>query len=142
MDKVLSEVERAGENGDIDAALMLMQNVDNLDAAREKLLSTGRADPSADPNNKKLRVCDVCGSYLSVYDSDKRLADHFLGKQHIGYQRMRDTLEAIRKRRAERPPRTSEDGRGRDDRDRDRGRDERGSRQEDRYAYRPLTSMP
>lgn len=142
MDKVLSEVERAGENGDIDAALMLMQNVDNLDAAREKLLSTGRADPSADPNNKKLRVCDVCGSYLSVYDSDKRLADHFLGKQHIGYQRMRDTLEAIRKRRSERPPRTSEDGRGRDDRDRDRGRDERGSRQEDRYAYRPLTSMP
>lgn len=142
MDKVLSEVERAGENGDIDAALMLMQNVDNLDAAREKLLSTGRADPSADPNNKKLRVCDVCGSYLSVYDSDKRLADHFLGKQHIGYQRMRDTLEAIRKRRSERPPRTSEDGRGRDDRDRDRGRDERGSRQEDRYAYRPLTSVP
>ena len=142
MDKVLSEVERAGENGDIDAALMLMQNVDNLDAAREKLLSTGRADPSADPNNKKLRVCDVCGSYLSVYDSDKRLADHFLGKQHIGYQRMRDTLDAIRKRRSERPPRTSEDGRGRDDRDRDRGRDERGSRQEDRYAYRPLTSVP
>ena len=79
MDKVLAEVERAGESGDIDAALMLMQNVDSLDAAREKLLNTGKADPSADPNNKKLRVCDVCGSYLSVYDSDKRLADHFLG---------------------------------------------------------------
>lgn len=79
MDKVLAEVERAGENGDIDTALMLMQNVDNLDAAREKLLSTGRADPANDPNNKKLRVCDVCGSYLSVFDSDKRLADHFLG---------------------------------------------------------------
>ena len=36
--------------------------------------------------NKKLRVCDVCGSFLSILDSDKRLADHFLGKQHLGYQ--------------------------------------------------------
>jgi hypothetical protein len=29
----------------------------------------------------------------------RRLQDHFLGKQHIGYQYMRDTVEAIRKRR-------------------------------------------
>jgi RNA-binding protein Luc7-like 2 len=49
--------------------------------------------------NKKLRVCDICGSFLSILDSDKRLADHFMGKQHIGYQLMRDTLEAIKTRR-------------------------------------------
>lgn len=29
----------------------------------------------------------------------RRLGDHFLGKQHIGFQYMRDTLEAIKKRR-------------------------------------------
>jgi hypothetical protein len=29
----------------------------------------------------------------------RRLQDHFLGKQHIGYQYMRDTVEAIRQRR-------------------------------------------
>ena len=52
--------------------------------------------------NKKLRVCDVCGSFLSILDSDKRLADHFMGKQHIGYQLMRDTIEAIKTRRDER----------------------------------------
>jgi len=30
--------------------------------------------------HQKLRVCDVCGAYLSVLDSDRRLADHFGGK--------------------------------------------------------------
>jgi hypothetical protein len=32
----------------------------------------------------------------------RRLTDHFLGKQHIGFQFMRDSLEAIRARREER----------------------------------------
>lgn len=45
-----------------------------------------------------VRVCDVCGSLLSVFDSDKRLADHFLGKQHLGYQRMREMMVAIKER--------------------------------------------
>ncbi|TFJ84155.1 hypothetical protein NSK_004627 [Nannochloropsis salina CCMP1776] len=31
---------------------------------------------SADPN-ARLRVCDVCGAFLSITDNDKRLADHF-----------------------------------------------------------------
>jgi hypothetical protein len=38
-----------------------------------------------------LRVCDVCGAYLSVLDSDRRLADHFGGKVRIytpGYFRV------------------------------------------------------
>lgn len=30
--------------------------------------------------HQKLRVCDICGAYLSVLDSDRRLADHFGGK--------------------------------------------------------------
>ena len=109
MDKVLAEVERAGESGDIDAALMLMQNVDSLDAAREKLLNTGKADPSADPNNKKLRVCDVCGSYLSVYDSDKRLADHFLG---MSFHSLLDHSVTSGRQAAHRLPADAGDSRG------------------------------
>jgi hypothetical protein len=35
-------------------------------------------------------------------ESDKRLADHFMGKQHIGFQLMRDQLDAIKIRRDER----------------------------------------
>lgn len=37
-------------------------------------------DTSGASGNQKLRVCEVCGAYLSVLDSDRRLADHFGGK--------------------------------------------------------------
>jgi hypothetical protein len=33
--------------------------------------------------HQKLRVCDICGAYLSMLDSDRRLADHFGGKVRI-----------------------------------------------------------
>jgi RNA-binding protein Luc7-like 2 len=37
-------------------------------------------DTSGASGHQKLRVCDICGAYLSVLDSDRRLADHFGGK--------------------------------------------------------------
>jgi hypothetical protein len=160
IDKMLLEVEKAGEAGEIDSALMLMQTVDSLDSTREKIINAGRKEDIAslaDSNSKKLRVCDVCGSFLSVFDSDKRLADHFLGKQHLGYQMMRDAIEAIKERRAtgketqkSKPAgsdhyseRSRDDRpRGRDDRprgdrdDRRPARDERGRRSRSRSPRR------
>ena len=38
---------------------------------------------------QRLRVCEVCSSYLEnfdgVHDNDKRLADHYGGKLHLGF---------------------------------------------------------
>lgn len=52
--------------------------------------------------NQRLRVCDVCGAYLSIYDSDRRLADHFGGKLHIGYLKIRKKMREIADQRRER----------------------------------------
>lgn len=41
-------------------------------------------------SQQKLQVCEVCGAYLSRLDTDRRLADHFLGKVHLGYVKMRE----------------------------------------------------
>ncbi|CAM6124096.1 unnamed protein product [Calypogeia fissa] len=38
--------------------------------------------------DQKLQVCDICGAFLSIYDSDWRLADHFGGKLHLGYMQI------------------------------------------------------
>lgn len=64
-----------------------------------------------------MRVCDVCGAYLSVLDSDRRLADHFGGKvrtvlypldwrspwlflqMHLGYHELRNMLSQFRAER-------------------------------------------
>lgn len=37
-------------------------------------------ETSGASGHQKLRVCDICGAYLSVLDSDRRLADHFGGR--------------------------------------------------------------
>lgn len=47
---------------------------------------------------QKLQVCEVCGAYLSRLDSDRRLADHFIGKIHLGYVQMRAAFDDLRKR--------------------------------------------
>ncbi|KAF5745861.1 hypothetical protein HS088_TW06G00025 [Tripterygium wilfordii] len=49
--------------------------------------------------DQKLRVCDICGAFLSVYDSDRRLADHFGGKLHLGYMQIREKLAELQEER-------------------------------------------
>ncbi|GJQ89517.1 putative RNA-binding protein Luc7-like protein 2 [Tanacetum coccineum] len=49
--------------------------------------------------DQKLRVCDICGAFLSVYDSDRRLADHFGGKLHLGYMQIREKLADLMEER-------------------------------------------
>jgi hypothetical protein len=53
------------------------------------------SDTSGPSGHQKLQVCDVCGAYLSRLDNDRRLADHFYGKMHLGYASMRKTYEAF-----------------------------------------------
>ena len=44
---------------------------------------------------QKLRACEVCGAFLSMYDNDRRLADHFGGKLHIGFVTIRDKISQL-----------------------------------------------
>lgn len=48
------------------------------------------------PQQQRLRVCDVCGAMLSLHDSDRRLADHFGGRLHLGYLQIREKLNELR----------------------------------------------
>ena len=49
--------------------------------------------------NTRLRVCDVCSSFLSIFDSDRRLADHFGGKLHLGYMQIKKKIGLLREAR-------------------------------------------
>ena len=63
-------------------------------AERERELKE-LSDTSGPSGHQKLQVCDVCGAYLSRLDNDRRLADHFYGKMHLGYAQMRRAYEAF-----------------------------------------------
>lgn len=99
-----TEMEALGEQGRVDESVKELAKVEALQAElrdKERELQTLQENSGAS-GHQKLRVCDVCGAYLSMLDSDRRLADHFSGKMHIGYMRLRELLvEFEQQKRAE-----------------------------------------
>jgi len=104
---VMAEVEALGEQGQIEESLAELAKADALKeekAQKEKELHNAQENSGAS-GHQKLRVCDVCGAYLSILDSDRRLADHFGGKMHLGYLRLREMIgEFDERRRKPNPP--------------------------------------
>ncbi|SNX84363.1 related to LUC7 - essential protein associated with the U1 snRNP complex [Melanopsichium pennsylvanicum] len=98
---VMAEVEALGEQGQIEESLAELAKADALKeekAQKEKELHNAQENSGAS-GHQKLRVCDVCGAYLSILDSDRRLADHFGGKMHLGYLRLREMVGEFDERR-------------------------------------------
>ncbi|KAF7363615.1 putative U1 snRNP protein [Mycena sanguinolenta] len=168
------KIETLGEQGKVEESMKEMQAIEalkNEKGEKERELQQ-LTDTSGASGHQKLRVCDVCGAYLSVLDSDRRLADHFGGKMHLGYHELRNMLGKFREEREKaknappssapaavsstsssgaaresrsgdyRPSRGGEDHRDRD-RERDRGYDRHSSsRYDDRRRDRERSRSP
>ncbi len=46
--------------------------------------------------HEKMELCDVCGSFLVIGDTQSRVDAHLLGKQHLGYARIRTAITELR----------------------------------------------
>ncbi|XP_019160837.1 PREDICTED: putative RNA-binding protein Luc7-like 2 [Ipomoea nil] len=151
----LKKAEDLGEQGMVDEAQKALEEAEalkKLPARQEPILDSSKYTAvDVRITDQKLRVCDICGAFLSVYDSDRRLADHFGGKLHLGYMQIREKLvelqeERNNKRKAFEEEKISRERRSRDperesSRDRgdsrERGRDyDRKSKDRDRYSDR------
>ncbi|KAL8372290.1 hypothetical protein RB595_001872 [Gaeumannomyces hyphopodioides] len=153
----ITEVEILGEESLVIQALeeyVRVRQTEVSKAERERELKV-LLDTSGPSGHQKLQVCDVCGAYLSRLDNDRRLADHFYGKMHLGYAQMRKAYEAFPKElrqrggRGDRGERGGYGGRGgrddyggygrggrdRDGRDREDGGGYGGDRGSDRGGY-------
>ena len=60
--------------------------------------------PASSFQQQKLRVCEVCSAYLGLHDNDRRLADHFGGKLHLGFIQIREKLDQLKVFRASGDP--------------------------------------
>lgn len=45
---------------------------------------------------KQMEVCEVCGAFLIVGDAQSRVDDHLQGKQHVGYAKIKTTLDELK----------------------------------------------
>lgn len=44
---------------------------------------------------KQMEICEVCGAFLIVGDAQQRIDDHLMGKQHMGYARLKASVEEM-----------------------------------------------
>lgn len=81
--------------------------------AGDKKLNAWMQDMGHIPE-KQMEVCEVCGAFLIVGDAQQRIEDHLMGKQHLGYSKLRKAVEEIHEQRQK--ERETDDRRRRDDR--------------------------
>jgi hypothetical protein len=112
----LQEIEILSEEGAVNQAVTEHFKIRQAKYTKDDLERELKAlsDTSGPSGHQKLQVCDVCGAYLSRLDNDRRLADHFFGKMHLGYAQMRKTYETLQKELKGRqpPPRQHDEGLG------------------------------
>ena len=153
---LVAEAETAGCSGNVEQAQGLLKLSDQLREERDQIrhsLTMGAQGQGLLPashalsqeyaaQQKAMEVCDVCGAFLIVGDAQQRIDDHLLGKQHVGYARLRSAVDKIlddrRKEREDRDKEMEERRKKRDDDDRKRQKDKdresnhRDSRDKDR----------
>ncbi|CAH2980276.1 unnamed protein product [Chilo suppressalis] len=158
----LARAEALGEEGMVEESIKLMGEIEELRKKKAVAEQEYRNSmPASSYQQQKLRVCEVCSAYLGIHDNDRRLADHFGGKLHLGFITIREKLAELKKtvdkRREERGASERERGGGRRhyvggreldrrarrhresarDRDRDRGKEtDRAERGKDRERDR------
>lgn len=93
----IKEVEEKAEEGDIDGSMVINDKIKELKRRKEQLQSLVSAKQGNNLfPNQKLKPCNICGALLSGADNDRRLAEHFSGKIHIGFAEIRKHLVALK----------------------------------------------
>ncbi|OVA13863.1 LUC7-related [Macleaya cordata] len=90
--KLLEQVETLGEAGKVDEAEALMRKVELLNVDKTALTQQPQNDKLLITQEKKMALCEICGSFLVANDAAERTQSHVTGKQHIGYGMVRDFI--------------------------------------------------
>lgn len=133
--KLLAKAEQLGAEGNVDESQRILMEMERVKARKREAEDEYRNSmPASSFQQQKLRVCEVCSAYLGLHDNDRRLADHFGGKLHLGFILIREKLEQMRKTVASKQEKRNQDRlRRREERDRD---DRAGKRSRSREKRR------
>ncbi|XP_040571015.1 putative RNA-binding protein Luc7-like 1 isoform X1 [Lepeophtheirus salmonis] len=94
--KKLASAEQIGAEGKVDESMKLMAEVEEIRKKKGLAEQEYRNSmPASSYQQQKLRVCEVCSAYLGIHDNDRRLADHFGGKLHLGFIKIREKLTEL-----------------------------------------------
>merc|ERR1719410_100123 len=92
----LAAAEKLGAEGNVEESIKLMEEVETMRKTKAEAEQDYRNSmPASSYQQQKLRVCEVCSAYLGIHDNDRRLADHFGGKLHLGFIKIREKLAEL-----------------------------------------------
>ncbi|XP_046911867.1 luc7-like protein 3 isoform X2 [Dermatophagoides farinae] len=126
IEKLLEEIQQLGCEGKVEEAQTSMKEVDQLKEERAQIKRENQSghwiQKKAEigvAQEKQMEVCDVCGAFLIVNDVQQRVDDHLMGKQHVGYGKLKNALDEImeKRRRDEDEKEESRSSRHHDNRD-------------------------
>ncbi|KAJ3120214.1 hypothetical protein HK101_007018, partial [Irineochytrium annulatum] len=83
--ELTKQMEDYGEQGEVGKAQELMGQLDALKANINSVRMT---------QGRKLTVCEVCAACLVANETQQRMDAHLVGKQHVGFKKIRQWLEA------------------------------------------------
>ncbi|KGN50411.1 luc7-like protein 3 [Cucumis sativus] len=138
---LLEQVEALGEAGKVDEAEALMRKVDLLNTEKTALTQQTQNDKVLMlAQEKKMALCEICGSFLVANDAAERVQSHVTGKQHVGYGMVRDFIsehkEAKEKAREEERLAREKEAEERKKQREEFERRKRGDSSEDKYRDR------
>merc|ERR1712100_1010324 len=79
-----------GDRGEIEKSLYAAIEGEKIKTERENLEQRFKY-----PNGRIMFVCEVCGVFINSTDSDARRADHYNGKQYLGWKKIREKLKQL-----------------------------------------------
>jgi len=126
---LLTQIEAFGEEGKVDESQQLMAVVDKLKDEKEQVIASNDTRLLSS-QEKRMKVCDVCGAFLVVGDTEKRMQSHLDGKQHQGFALIRRTISEYKKNHKDDAYDSDKDRR----RDRGDGRDRHNNRERGGYT--------
>lgn len=92
---LVAQVEMLGTEGKVEEAQGIMKLCDQFKEEREALRKATETAELAAAQEKQMEVCEVCGAFLIVGDAQQRVDDHLMGKQHVGYARLKEAVDEI-----------------------------------------------
>jgi len=133
---LVNEAERLGNEGNVEEAQGLSKLCEKLQEERNQLKKAHentvwhQAAEMAASQEKQMEVCTICGAFLIVGDAQQRIDDHLTGKQHLGFEKLRNAIQDIK------------DSREKLRQDRDKEREERRKRLEQEDGARRRDDRP
>uniref|UniRef100_A0A9J8D215 Luc7-like protein 3 n=1 Tax=Cyprinus carpio carpio TaxID=630221 RepID=A0A9J8D215_CYPCA len=135
IEELVVQIEELGSEGRVEEAQGMMKLVEQLKEEREQLSSNPSTIESFAAQEKQMEVCEVCGAFLIVGDAQSRVDDHLMGKQHMGYAKIKATVEELKeklRRRSGEPERDDPGKKEREDREREREEREKRRKEEEK----------